>query len=134
MKITTKDELAKIKDGEIVELPEFSEGQPFIARLRRPSLLYLCKSGVIPNELLGLAQKMYEGKAETVKLGEYYDVVKVILETAMVEPKFEDVEGILTDEQIICIYNYTQLGVRALKPFRDLKSILKNTNAGKNSK
>lgn len=134
MKITTKDELAKIKDGEVIELPEFSEGQPFIARLRRPSLLYLCKTGVIPNELLGLAQKMYEGKAETSNLAEYYDVIKAILEVALIEPKFEDVEGLLTDEQIVTIYNYTQLGVRALKPFREMQKLLANPISGKKSK
>ena len=134
MKPTTKDELAKIKDGEVVELPEFSEGQPFIARLRRPSLLYLCKTGVIPNELLGLAQKMYKGDIEDTNLSEHYDVLKVILEVAMVEPEFKDVEGQLTDEQITAIYNYTQSGMVSLKPFRMFKEFLKNNYNSKKTK
>lgn len=50
--ITSLQNLKTYTKGQIVELPPFAEGMPFVARLKRPSMLALVKSGKIPNELL----------------------------------------------------------------------------------
>ena len=60
LKVTSIEELIKYsKEGEIVELPPFSEGKPFVARLQRPSMMELAKSGKIPNKLLTSASKLF---------------------------------------------------------------------------
>ena len=47
LKLTSIEELKKYANGTVVELPSFSEGQPFVARLKRPSLLSMVKQGKI---------------------------------------------------------------------------------------
>ena len=53
--ITSLTALEQYAQGQIVELPGFGDGQPFVARLRRPSLMVLIKSGKVPNALLATA-------------------------------------------------------------------------------
>ena len=125
---TSVDTLRSYGNGVVVELPPFGEGQPFIARLRRPSLMYLSKVGKIPNELLGKAAKLFnQGGAalddgSSSALGDAYDIVRVVVDSALVSPTLEEIEGaglILSDDQMMAIFSYTQEGVRALSRFRD---------------
>ena len=103
MEVTKTSDLKKLKDGEIVELPKFDDGTPFVAKLRRPSLLYLCKSGAIPNELLAAAQEIFEGKQKG-NIKNYANVLDKVLEVALVEPKYEEVAELLTDVQRLAIF------------------------------
>lgn len=52
MAVTTLHDLQTYTSGSIVKLPDFAEGQPLIARLKRPSMLALAAHGQIPNSLL----------------------------------------------------------------------------------
>ena len=134
METTKLDDLKKIQEGEVVELPFFDDDTPFNARLKRPSLLTLCKTGVIPNSLLAAAQKIFEGeKKGNVK--DYGEVLHTVAYVALQEPGYEDVKDILTDEQLTAIFNYTQFGVAALMPFRKLREkYLESKKAGSSSK
>jgi hypothetical protein len=127
-KITSIEELKKYANGDIVELPEFSEGQKFIAKLKRPSMLALVKKGQIPNELLNSANELF---ADGVKgafdpnnkdtLKEIFDLFDVVCEASFVEPTYKQIKdaGIeLTDEQLMFVFNYSQAGVKSLVPFR----------------
>lgn len=111
----------KAKEGEIIELPGFDENTPFIARVKRPSLLELCRNGTIPNPLLGTAQKVWEGSINKATIKDYGDVMRKVVEIALVEPKYSEVKDMLTDDQIVMLFDYTQKGVVALLPFRDDK-------------
>lgn len=116
--------LTKVKDSQIVELPEFADGTKFIARLRRPSMLKLCKSGVIPNSLLSQATSLFtdSNASKRVSITEIYDICEIISESAFVNPSYEEIKasGIeLTDEQIMAVFQYTQGGVKALENFRN---------------
>lgn len=124
--ITPLEKLIEYQKGQIIRLPDFAEGMPFYARLRRPSLLALTKSGKIPNSLLTTATNLFNGKGannddtEDV-LPKMFDVLDTLCEAAFVEPTFEGMKkaGVeLTDDQIIAVFNYTQQGVKALEPFR----------------
>ena len=68
LQITSIDELKSYANGTVVELPSFSEGQPFVARLKRPSLLGMVKQGKIPNTLLVRANELF------VQTGAGFDV------------------------------------------------------------
>ena len=123
--ITSLENLARYSEGVIVELPEFAEGQPFVAKLKRPSMLMLAKSGKIPNELLASATNLFNGgksnEADGNSLKDVYDITMVICEASLIEPTLSDIRNAgleLTDEQIIAIFNYAQQGVKVLKPFR----------------
>lgn len=126
LKVTSLSALKGYTEGQIVELPPFGENLPFVAKLRRPSLLALARQGKIPNDLLNTATELFEGKSrenkvDTELLRQLYDVIDILCEAAFVEPPYAALKenGIeLTDEQMIAVFNYTQSGVRALKAFR----------------
>ena len=44
---STIDELCKYTEGKLLELPGFGEGQPFLAKLKRPSMLSLIRSQIV---------------------------------------------------------------------------------------
>lgn len=116
--------LTKVRDSKIVELPEFADGTKFIARLRRPSMLKLCKSGKIPNSLLNQATALFtdSNASKKVNITDIYDICEIICESAFVNPSYEEIKasGIeLTDEQIMAVFQYTQGGVKALENFRN---------------
>lgn len=129
LKVTKIEDLIKIKDGELVELPNFSNDVPFVARLKRPSMLGMIKTGRIPNDLLDEANGLFtNGAVKTINnsidrevMVKMFELFEVICEEALVEPSYKDLKdaGIsLTDEQQIAIFSYTQSGVKALEPFR----------------
>lgn len=126
LKVTSIATLKAYTEGQVIELPPFGEDLPFVAKLRRPSMLALARQGKIPNDLLNTATELFEGrsrenKVDTDLLRQLYDVIDILCEAAFVEPTYAEIKesGInLTDEQMIAVFNYTQSGVRALKPFR----------------
>ena len=130
LKVTSIEELKNMSLGEIVELPPFQGDVPFVARLKRPSMLSLAKSGKIPNSLLTEANKLFQGGVSTVAksgvddenmMAQLFEVMDIICEASFVEPKFKELKdnGIeLTDEQYMAVFTYTQQGVKSLENFR----------------
>lgn len=125
-KITPISQLSKYAQGQIVRFPDFGEDQPFIARIKRPSLLGLAKAGKIPNSLLKSANSLFAGKGintnNTEALSELFQILDTICEECLVEPTYTELKeaGVeLTDDQLMFIFNYTQTGTKALIPFRN---------------
>ena len=127
MNITSFADLQSYAKGTVVRFPDFAEGQPFVARVRRPSMLVLAKQGKIPNSLLAAAGELFSKGGEGMDsdnenmLSNIYDICKIICSASLVEPTMDDIEnaGIeLSDDQLMAIFNYTQNGVKALEPFR----------------
>lgn len=131
LKITSIEELKKACQGEVVELPGFTENVPFVARLKRPSMLAMVKSGQIPNTLLTKANQLFTGGVQGVAKGnisdeemlpDLWNILDAICEGAFVEPTYKELKdnGItLTDEQYMAIFTYTQNGVKSLENFRN---------------
>ena len=122
--VTSISQLNEYAKGQLVELPSFGEGQPFFARLRRPSMLALAKSGKIPNSLLATANRMFDSSLDIKNdnmLKDFYMVMETILEASFVEPTYQEIKdaGVqLSDDQMIFVFNYTQQGVKILDQFR----------------
>lgn len=126
MEITSLTSLEQYAQGQVVQLPSFAANQPFIARLRRPSLLLLIKSGKIPNTLLATANSLFAGNGFDSKdpsaLSDVVGVMDVICEASFLEPSWEQLKSVgieLTDEQYMAVFNYSQQGIKALEPFRE---------------
>ena len=124
--ITSIAQLSEYAKGQVIRLPGFAPDQPFVARLKRPSMLVLAKSGKIPNSLLETASSLFDGKSNVANnsnntMGDMYRVLEIIAEASLVSPTMAEIKsaGIeLTDEQLIAIFNYSQQGVEGLKSFR----------------
>lgn len=124
--ITPIESLAEYAGGALIELPPFGPNQPFVARLRRPSLLALAKAGKIPNTLLNSANKLFfgddtKGKRDPDALQKTLEVIDILCEAAFVEPTYKQLKdcGIeLSDDQYMFVFNFTQNGVNSLHSFR----------------
>lgn len=116
--------LESIKTSEVVSLPGWC-GDVIEMELKRPSVLALAAAGAIPNPLLKTARKLfYSGiNPDGGDLAEEGHVLLEVAKAALVKPSFDELEaaGIgLTDEQLVAIFQYTQLGAKALDRFRQL--------------
>lgn len=127
MYITTLADLQSYAAGTIVRFPDFAEGQPFVARVRRPSLLVLAKQGKIPNTLLATASELFSKGGAGMNtnnekmLSDVYDIMHIVCEASLIQPTMKDIEDAgltLSDDQLMAIFNYTQNGVKALESFR----------------
>lgn len=127
MQITTVSDLQSYAQGTVVRFPDFGDGQPFVARVRRPSMLVLAKQGKIPNSLLTAAGELFSKGGSGLDsdnenmLGDMYGIMDVIATAALIQPSMEEVKSVgleLSDDQMMAIFNYTQTGIRALDSFR----------------
>lgn len=124
--VTSIFDLQEYSKGTLVRFPDFAEGQPFIARVRRPSMLVMAKQGKIPNTLLESANELFsKGGAgldvdNSNMLSDIYDIIEIICESALKEPTYQQIKDAgleLSDNQLMAIFNYTQTGAKALEPF-----------------
>lgn len=127
LNITTLTDLQNYSQGNIVRLPDFAEGQPFIARMRRPSLLSLVKNGKIPNSLISAANEIFSQGIGSYdvdnqdSLKDMFGILDVICEASLVEPTYQQIKDAgleLSDDQLMFIFSYAQQGVKALESFR----------------
>lgn len=138
LNVTSLEDIIEYQKGTVVELPPFGPDQPFIARLRRPSMMGLAKAGKIPNQLLDSANRLFFGdKGRSVKydqeaLMQTFEVIDVLCEAAFVEPKYSELKQVgveLSDDQYMFIFNFIQQGVKALDSFRVQQGDIQNTEA-----
>lgn len=130
LKVTSIEELKEFALGELVELPGFTKDSSFVARLKRPSMLAMTKSGKIPNELLVEANKLFvngtaavatQNQMDGKMMNDLFSILEIICQESFVEPTYRELKeaGIeLTDEQQMFVFAYAQRGVEALKSFR----------------
>lgn len=127
MGITSASDLQNYASGVVVRLPDFAEGQPLVARVRRPSMLVLAKGGKIPNALLATAGELFSKGGAGLDadnenmLSDMYDIMHIICESALIQPSLQEIEAAglqLSDDQMMAIFNYSQVGVKALESFR----------------
>ena len=139
MTITSLSDLHSYSNGTIVRFPDFAEGQPFVARVKRPSMLMLAKMGKIPNALLNSATQLFTkgGSGMDTKngktLSDIYDICEVIAKASLVQPTYDEIidSGMtLSDDQVMAIFNYTQSGVKALENFRSEQEDFKRARVG----
>ena len=139
MTITSLADLQSYSNGTIVRFPDFAEGQPFVARVKRPSMLMLANMGKIPNALLNSATQLFTkgGSGMDTKngktLSDIYDICEIIVKASLVQPTYDEIinSGMtLSDDQVMAIFNYTQTGVKALENFRSEQEDFKRARVG----
>lgn len=121
----------KDRSQPLVDIQGFEPGEYLTVRLKSVSMLNLVKSGKIPNALLEEATKLFTGAKDNSgnvdeakilnNIGNTDGVMQIIdtvVESAMVEPTFNEVKEFITDAQKMEIFNWTQGGIESLKSFR----------------
>ncbi len=119
LQVTSLEKLKEKAKGTLIKLPGWDE-EPFICRVKRVSLLGMVTQGLIPNNLLGAADKVFNKPNPNVDMKEMGKLFEILTKETMVEPSYSDLESIglkLTDEQQLILFNFTQQGLKALERF-----------------
>ena len=135
MQVTSLEQLKNIKLNDVVELPSFDDGTPFIAELKKPNMMMLMANGSIPNNLLNVAMDIFDNKTKEVvdkALNNPKDfqvltnLLVVLAEACLVRPSYKQLKDLgieLNENQLSAILTYSQGGLKALETFR-----IKQTN------
>jgi|LSQX01.3.fsa_nt_gb hypothetical protein len=103
-----------------IEIPGF-EGIPTIkVKVQKPRIMIMAAQGKIPNPLMGLATKMVQGKISPNKLSleEGAKMMELYCRACMVEPTYEQMKDIITDEQMLVIFNWAVGDTQKMANFR----------------
>ena len=117
----------KAQVAPVIPIPGWDD-TPVNVRLRKVSLMNLVSRGLLPNELLGIANKVAKGTGyNPVKDGDeddfknFTNLLNEIAKASLVEPTYDQIVeevGDLTDNQLSAIYLYCTAGLKALEFFR----------------
>lgn len=109
----------------VISLPPFEEGGPEVCvKVKRPNLMSMIAQKKIPNELLALVMEAggaTEAVQQQVQKGdpqEALQLMDVMIDATLVEPKYSEIKDLLTDEQKAELLAYAGGGVKALTSFR----------------
>lgn len=133
LRVTSLEQLKKVKQTVVIDLGKFEDGTPLIAEVKRPDIITLATQNKIPNSLLEEAMKVFNGtSSETIKkvtlendfeaLKHLGDLFEMLTEECLVNPKYSDLKEIgldLTMEMRMNILSFAQIGVEGLKTFRE---------------
>jgi hypothetical protein len=126
LKVISLEEL-KQQNMEVIPLSAKVGGEnaQIGVRVKRLSILGLCKNGKIPNPLLAAARQLfYNDKVETINLKDYGEIIDIISKEVLVSPSYDQFEELapLTDDQKFELYIYSQRGLAGLEKFRKATS------------
>lgn len=126
-KATSIEELNRLSQGVVVELPPFTDGMTLRVRMRRPSILTMLSTGKIPNPLVSTAVSLFNRGGSGVdtkdptQVKDLVGLFHVFCEASFVEPTYQQIKeaGLeLTDDQLVFVSNFVQAGTKALHTFR----------------
>lgn len=123
LKVTSLEDLKKVGGDYVVELPAFLDGTPFVAKLRRPSLLRMAQLGEIPDELQPVIDGLLQSNNDAFSMDQKANAFALIADKALVEPTFEQVTDIIDSYQLAVIWHWVVFGPAMLEPFRDLREV-----------
>lgn len=136
MQVTSLEQLKNIKLNDVVELPSFDDGTPFIAELKKPNMMMLMANGSIPNNLLNIAMDIFKDNKTKEVVDKALNNAKdfqvltnllvVLAEACLVKPSYKQLKDLgieLNENQLSAILTYSQGGLKALETFR-----IKQTN------
>ena len=146
MQATSLEELkqiAKIANGEVIEIPGFDDMSVLNVKVKRVSLTDLVQCDVLPNILLLEVQKILDKKQKgyEIKGKEYERAVKnleqfteIVYKQALIEPSVGDFESVgleLNKVQKSMIAEYAIGDTSRLDRFRAFRENLKNNSTSK---
>ncbi|TAN64669.1 esterase [Paraclostridium sordellii 8483] len=143
LQVTSLEQLKKFAEGELIALTGFIEGEDFVVRVKRPSIVSLVKNADIPNtllakvsELFGLNNSKKKGKVDELKeFTQLLDLMTILAKECLIEPSVDDIESFgltLTVEQLSEIFTYVQGGLKELEKFRMQQPHTKHTESVEN--
>ena len=112
----------RAKKTELILIPGFVADEEIEIEVKRPSMIRAMALGKIPNELVGYSLKAFgfsKAHEDTEDLKSAMAFPAFYCELCMVNPTYNEVADIMTDDQIAAIFEWATKEVRELKPFRN---------------
>lgn len=134
--ILSIEELKKLANP-IIEIPNFDNTGTIKIRVQKPKLMSMAAQGKIPNHLKEIARTIVTGKPKEQEksltdedyIKEINGAMELYCRACMVEPTYEQMKDILTDEQKGFIFNWGISEVSSLDNFRkDNKNVSDDSN------
>lgn len=117
----------------VIEIPDFEGTGTIKARVQKPRLMAMASQGKIPNHLLGIVNTMMFGNKKEKKEVNITDVAKtyeLYCRACLVEPGYEEIKDIITDDQMIAIFDWAMGDAKKLETFRSNKGNGSSDNNG----
>jgi len=121
----------------IIPIPGFDNKSTINIRVQRPKLMAMATQGKIPNHLMNIAATMIGGKKQNSRelsheeyIKEIHAAMELYCMACMVEPSYEEMKDILTDDQKGTIFNWGIGEVQVLDSFRKDKEDGTSNNSG----
>ncbi len=118
----------------IIEIPDFEGTGTIKVRVQKPRLMAMVTQGKIPNHLLGTVNNMmFPSKKEKKEpnVEEIAKIYELYCRACLVEPSYDEIKDIITDEQMEVIFDWAMGDVKKLETFRTNKGDGSSNNTGK---
>ena len=125
MSVISASEFRK-KATRVIQIDGFEPGEKIEVRIKPASLIALMVSGKLPNDLLGTVEELFNKgddlKNQDVfaqgadKVKEIMGLIDLICDQSLVEPPFQEIKDVITDNQKMQIMTAAQGNVKAAIP------------------
>lgn len=118
----------------IIEIPDFEGTGTIKVRVQKPRLMAMAAQGKIPNHLLGVVNDMmFEDKKEKkeVNIADVAKTYELYCRACLVEPDYEEIKDIITDDQMMAIFDWAMGDMKKLETFRANERDGTSNNNGK---
>ncbi len=105
----------------VIEIPNFDNSGTIKVRVQKPRLMAMASQGKIPNHLLGIVNTMmFPSKKEKKELDieEIAKTYELYCRACLVEPGYEEIKDIITDDQMIAIFDWAMGDMKKVETFR----------------
>lgn len=117
-----------------IEIPDFEGTGTIKVRVQKPRLMAMASQGKIPNHLLGIVNAMmFPSKKEKKEpnIEEIGKIYELYCRACLVEPSYEEIKDIITDDQMMAIFDWAMGDVKKLENFRSEQRDGTGNNNGK---
>lgn len=150
LKVTSLEELKKIKLTEIIEVGKFSDGTMLVAEVKQPDLMALAMAGKIPNSLMSTSMSLVEDKGNSNDTGEkvlkkmneesnfskeMFEMMDIVAREVLVNPTYAQIKKIgleLSIEQRLTLFNRIQGGTKSLENFHKESADIEGSKSSDN--
>ena len=134
LKVTSLEELKKIKLTEVIEVGRFLDGTMLVAEVKQPDLMALAMAGKIPNSLMTASMSLVEEKESKDSTGEKV-MMDIVAKEVLVNPTYAQIKKIgleLSIEQRLTLFNRIQGGTKSLENFHQESTDIEDSKSSDN--
>lgn len=105
-----------------IDIPDFENKGTIKVKVQKPRLMKMAAEGKIPNSLMSTAMEMAGlevGKKESkIDFPQVAEMMELYCKACLVEPNYEEFKDIMTDEQMVAIFDWATEGLGEIDTFR----------------